>query len=1159
MGYIILTALIAFITMFVPGELLALALLRKTKLSFFEISVIGFIFGLIAPASATWIESYFMNAVHAFTFSLPLFEANAIILAIVGLALCIQQGAFDGLFAVLGSKRKEVVAAERAEIASLEKEAKMTITQLREELSQYEAARSVISRHQAEEGDMRRRHEGEMSGINLNPNERAHISRLHSEEEERLMRDHEQEERLLLSKLKSGTTQATRHRGVWLGANWVWLVLLTIMLLTFATRMLSVSITPQFFEFDPYFDMLSAESILTFGYQVLFSPSAWPTIAAGTVMRIQPIVPYLEAYWYSLANSLGPHYATFSTSLMSYVGGIYAPITAALLVSVVFMLLYHEYGKYIGLIGASLAATMPVLFTTFVSGEQLLEPWGIFTLFFFFAAYMLAVKDMKSTRLAILAGVAFASTFLGAHYYTVDAGVLAIYILIQGIISAFRNDLNRDFFKMNIIVIIVISLFLIAYHPYHATLSGRIPNLLGMPITVGLPIAALIIVAIFEYVPKALKKYNMLFKKLNFTEYLIWFVFLLVVVAALTFATPVGNPIKAYLNLSTKFTTPSSALFMTVEEYIPTGPLYNFGSSGLGLLGSSIGGVPIVLWLVCLISIFFIFLSIGIRNSKTGILYVAIALPLMLAGFSEVKYLPHFGVALIMLFGIMLGEIYFMVKSDYYKGLKNRDRVLMVSAALGLVSLLISFSLSTTAALYAIAFIFIVLLLLLLYFSQALGKSMWKQDEVTADSMHMNFIMVLVFTAGLFMISSLFAFVYLFILLVTHKMDTQKRKLWGLIVLLLVIEIAAIFVNHSPIMGESTSILSAFSAAALHASSPTTACNTLASTSSIGYDLYCNVVPQYWLEATAWMRQNLGPYAPRVLSWWDYGDWINWFGNTNAVLRGDNANALEDYATAASFVLGTNDSFGPSVLANMMNTNQTKYVLFDNQLISKWQALDFLACVDVNQTSRAYAIAQGRLQSPPQPYVLGNSPCELSHDPAYTLVPLDALIGANTSSLNFYCSISNSTSTYIKSYEVQGNSLSNTSVCVSTIPTSTGAAQLYTSTGAKMNAMIPLSYYVGVIPIQGTDFVEYPTIYLPNGPNGTITDAPSKFYTSNYYRGFFLGELPGFTEVYPSNATGINYINGTYPIRIFELNNFTGTLPAVPSKPSWVHNNYTMP
>ena len=121
----------------------------------------------------------------------------------------------------------------------------------------------------------------------------------------------------------------------------------------------------------------------------------------------------------------------------------YPPITAALLVFVIFVLLYHEYDEKIGLIGAALTATMPVLFTTFIAGEQLVEPWGIFTLFFFFATYMLAIRNKKSKRLAVLAGIAFASNFLGAHYYTVTVGVLAAYIIAEGIIDVLEEGVSH--------------------------------------------------------------------------------------------------------------------------------------------------------------------------------------------------------------------------------------------------------------------------------------------------------------------------------------------------------------------------------------------------------------------------------------------------------------------------------------------------------------------------------------------------------------------------------------------------------------------------------------------------------------------------------------------------------------------------------------------
>jgi hypothetical protein len=113
--------------------------------------------------------------------------------------------------------------------------------------------------------------------------------------------------------------------------------------------------------------------------------------------------------------------------------------------------------------------------------------------------------------------------------------------------------------------------------------------------------------------------------------------------------------------------------------------------------------------------------------------------------------------------------------------------------------------------------------------------------------------------------------------------------------------------------------------------------------------------------------------------------------------------------------------------------------------------------------------------------------------------------------------------------------------------------------GQQINAYLQSSDYLGIVNVAGTQFVEYLMIYVPNSANGTITGAPSLFYTSNYYKGFILGNIPGFTQVYPANAVGINFLNGTYGVRIFALNNFTGKLPPVPPKPSYIHNNYTMP
>ncbi len=1111
------TAFLAFITMFIPGVLLAYALLRKTGLHTFEILIIGFIFGLIAPATLTWIDAYLMPYIHFFAFSLPLFEANALIITIVAALICWKEGVFSDFSKYLNAKAKRAV--EERQIKSAEHSESMELSELRSNLRGFEEAQSIIKRHEDEENSLKQKQALEFSNASgLAEGEKSKIEELHSKALKDLIEKHVEEEKEILSRLhraqeeielKSAAADKSPKHSV---PSWVWWVLLIFMLVTFATRMLSVPTTPTFFEFDPYFDMLATEHLLTFGYQPLMSHSAWPVLASGSVMRIQPLIPYLEAYWYSLANYLGPHFAAFNTTLMSYVGGVYPPITAALLVFVIFMLLYNEYDAYIGLIGAAFVMAMPILFTTFVSGEQLLEPWGIFSLFFFFAAYMLAVKNMKSNRLAIFAGIAFASTFLGAHYYTVDAGVLTLYILVQGIISYLRGDLSRDFYKMNAIVIIVIAIFLAFYSPYHATLSGRIPSVLGIPITVSGPLFALILIAVIEYLPKALKQYHLLFKRIDLKEKALWLTLIVVIVIALIAFTPLGNPVKGYISLSTKFTTPSTPLFMTVQEFEPTGLTYNFGAAGLGIIASSAFGVPLFVWLLSALAIVLIAISIYYRKSNTGIFYLMIALPLMVAAFSEVKYIPHFGVAYIMLLGIVIGEIAILAGNNFKLNHEKEESV-----------------------------------------SSLIKKAYTEHRDL------MSFI----FSIALFLFSPIIALIYLLFLLFTHRAE-NRNYVWALFAFFIIIEVAGAALGH-PIFGESYSLIEAVGSTSLYFSSPSTACSSLSSgNNQIGLDLYCNVVPSYWLSALSWMKSNIGPDGPRVMSWWDYGDWINWFGQTPTVTRGDNAVPTLDFAVAANYVLGPKDNYTPAVMSHFMDTNQTKYIVFDQGLIAKWGALDFLACVDINETSRAFAIAEGKAQDPPVPYALGLSPCELAHDPQYALVPLPTLIPTiEKPTIGEYCSISNSTTQYAYSYLVDNNSLTNKTVCVDLNPTSSGAFKVYYQNGTQMNAYIQAVTQspLGETELQsgGPLYLEYLMVYTPNGPNDAITDAPSNFYLSNFYKGFFFGSLPGFTQVYPANATGINFVNATYPIRILALDNFTGQLPPKASKPSYVVNNYTFP
>ncbi len=1042
----LLAVIIGLISIILPGFFLAFALLKKTQLHIFEIGVIGFIFGLIFPPTLIWLEAYLIPFSHVFAYSQTLYNADVIILTIIGIVLCIQQGVFKISMPERSKERTAEIKQEERDISAVEREIKHEmqgnsrekekLMQLRVRLAELKTDSRLVREHEEEEEKLRRHNASELQMVK-EPDMKERVLQSHRDAEERMYADHEMKERTLLSRegVKVGTGSA----------NWVWAVLLLLMLITFLTRMQSIGIAPKFFEFDPYYDMISTQYILTYGQQLLYDHAAWPTLTNGTIHRIEPLVPYLEAYWYNIDNGSTQ---ILNTTTLSDVSSYYPALAAALLVFVVFMMIYHDYGKMPALLAAALAAGMPTLISTFIAGEQLLEPWGIFTMFFFVAAYMLAVKNPKEKRYAVLAAIAFISTFLGAHYYTVTAGILTIYIGLQGIVQLLRREEMKDFIYMNAIVIGIIAIFYIIYSPYGGALADRIPTLVGIPVIVSFPLAALIFVIALEYIPKILEQRKIIFKKIGTAEYIETLAALIVIVLLLIVFTPLGKPVKSYITLSEHFTTASIPLFATVQEYAPTGFNYNFGNGGFGLIGQSVGGIAIIVWGVLAAFVVISLFAIYYRSSKSNMLYIATIIPLAVAGMIEVKYLPHFGVGYILALAIIIGELLLLIQHDYDPS----------------------------------------------------GKKKTEQGK--------------------------------------HK--TALYVITGFAIFLVLIELVP-------------------SLASLASAAANNNCTTLANSNNIlGYNLYCNTIPQYWLTATAWMSANIGPNAPRVLAWWDYGDWINWFGNSNAVIRGDNAVAQTDYNTAAQFVLSKSDGITSQTLITFMESAQAKYVLFDDQIQQKWQALDFLACIDVNQTTLSYAQQQGQAQNPPQPYALGTSNCEVTHDPVFALIPL------STSNINNYCSINGASSNFtaIKAIFIYGQQVVNNTYCVPTsIYTTTSPVQLYNQNGTKLNAIIvPNSqFYYGTLSISGSPYADFLVLYLPNGPNNTITDAPTLFYNSNYYQGFMFGKLPGFTRVYPSNFTGINYVNSTNPIVIFSINNYTGGNPYVVPKPSWINNNYTMP
>lgn len=76
------------------------------------------------------------------------------------------------------------------------------------------------------------------------------------------------------------------------------------------------------------------------------------------------------------------------------------------------------------------------------------------------------------------------------------------------------------------------------------------------------------------------------------------------------------------------------------------------------------------------------------------------------------------------------------------------------------------------------------------------------------------------------------------------------------------------------------------------------------------------VVPADWNQSMVWIKNNVKPNEG-VVSWWDYGHWINWFGDRRSLTRNDHPQPKVDHMVAYNFVEAS-----PEELASFYESKQ---------------------------------------------------------------------------------------------------------------------------------------------------------------------------------------------------------------------------------------------
>ena len=255
--------------------------------------------------------------------------------------------------------------------------------------------------------------------------------------------------------------------------------------------------------------------------------------------------------------------------------------------------------------------------------------------------------------------------------------------------------------------------------------------------------------------------------------------------------------------------------------------------------------------------------------------------------------------------------------------------------------------------------------------------------------------------------------------------------------------------------------------------------------------IYCSRIPEHWLNAMFWIRDNAA-LDDRTMAWWDYGHWINTFGQRKSVTGNTHEYPIMHQEVADKLVHGNSTD-----LIDYMKEHKAKYLLLDQDLIGKWGALVYHSCVYNNYTTLA--------QNP------GTSECDLLSSPEQLYVP-------KSPTSNDVCSMkSQNSGTAFKIYSSFGQIYGFGYYCL-------------------VNRALPFLYengsIAGVENILSSGEASGYSMFIAMYPSNS-QDKKGTFYDSIFYKGFFEGSIPGLTQVYPSTYSN----NPDIPVRIYALNN----------------------
>ncbi len=871
-------------------------------------------------------------------------------------------------------------------------------------------------------------------------------------------------------------------------------LLLLFMFLAFFIRVQSYS--PIYQELDPYWYMYGTQQILTEGSVPLTDTTAWYPVYPNNSHRRVPLLNYLQANWFSLYTGGGE----YNNYLLSVVCSFYPPLVAALLVFCAYLFCKYEFGTNWGLVAAGLMAALPSTIMKMAAGVSEAQPMALFTMFFFLATLILALKE-KQKKLFILAGIAASTVILGATSLTVVYLVFAGFFILQSMLYFIHNQKEEfyEFIKLMSILIIflLVSIFLLNF--YRGNPFNSIKDT-GTILSIG---SLLISYLLYQILIRG---------KIDKIKRVLIPIGFLILIFALFFLPYTSDILRSLGQGFLSTATYDIPLIRTIQEHASAGTSFE---GYLGAIGANLDGIGLIFYPISV-------LMNGLLQVADFVFKNMFDLPLLQTSMKDNSF------TLVFLFGALLAFIY-----ELYQNVKTKKHISLFFL-LALFIFPISY-VGLNKAKYSI-YLSLAVVIAAVWTFAFICKLFDKYIKDKEANKYAKLLILII--ATIFVISEFISFMpenptmaqsILSVSFATRyqdnpeavldKFETICDKTGDQI-------ICNAFVNKNywdeSINNRYNQQLCLYS---IFTEEEVVGNQTISNARQIGASYRCSKIADYWLSSMEWISENTEKDA-KILSWWDYGHWTNFFGERDCLIGNLQFHPPTIEKTAFTFLHGDEQD-----LINFMQEMGVDYVLFDSEILlsgssfgGKYGALNYLGCAYLNKTTV--------LNNP------GASECEQNNLWEEIYIPKEP-------DLLQTCTISYEENKkgiigYYGQLTIVQNQQGNREYRVYTID------ETYCITNEGIIYYLDKKDNEGNLILNGGILQPQGTLYSTNGDimvkatvlytkeNYTITDTQNNtviinnwdnrvghFYDSNLYKAFILDNLDGFEKVYSNGDVKI--------------------------------------